>query len=91
VHSAADAVKSIMAGASAVQMVSALLMHGPNHLKKVLDEMKIWMEKNEYSSVRLMQGSMSLSRCPDAKAFERANYMRVLQSWRQQNSAQANA
>ncbi|MGE5609304.1 MAG: dihydroorotate dehydrogenase-like protein [Bacillota bacterium] len=89
VHCAADAVKSIMAGASAVQMVSALLMHGPNHLKKVLDEMKVWMEKNEYSSVRLMQGSMSLSRCPDAKAFERANYMRVLQSWRQQNSANA--
>ncbi|HEX2972768.1 MAG TPA: dihydroorotate dehydrogenase-like protein [Tepidisphaeraceae bacterium] len=92
VHSATDAIKAIMAGASAVQMVSALLLHGPSHLKNVLDEMKIWMEKNEYSSGRLMLGSMSLSRCPDAKAFERANYMRVLQSWRQQmNSPQTQA
>jgi dihydroorotate dehydrogenase (fumarate) len=63
-------------------MVSALLIHGPAHLGKVLGQMKEWMEQNEYSSVRLMQGSMSLSRCPDAHAFERANYMRVLQSWR---------
>ena len=82
VHSGADAIKAIMTGASAVQMVSALLIHGPGHLGKVLGQMKEWMEQNEYSSVRLMQGSMSLSRCPDAHAFERANYMRVLQSWR---------
>lgn len=82
VHSGADAIKAIMTGASAVQLVSALLINGPGHLSKVLGEMKEWMEQNEYSSVRLMQGSMSLSRCPDAHAFERANYMRVLQSWR---------
>jgi dihydroorotate dehydrogenase (fumarate) len=82
VHSGTDAIKAIMTGAAAVQMVSALLIHGPGHLGKVLGQMKEWMEQNEYSSVRLMQGSMSLSRCPDAHAFERANYMRVLQSWR---------
>jgi dihydroorotate dehydrogenase (fumarate) len=88
-HSAEDAVKAIMTGASCVQVVSALLMHGIDHMKKILDGMKVWMEQNEYSSIRMMQGSMSLSRCPDAHAFERANYMRVLQSWRQQNGASA--
>jgi dihydroorotate dehydrogenase (fumarate) len=40
------------------------------------------MAANEYTSLRQLQGSMNLSRCPDATAFERANYMRTLQSWR---------
>jgi len=82
VHTAADAIKSIMAGAHTVQLVSCLLREGPQYLRKILDGMKAWMEENEYSSVRLMHGTMSLARCPDARAFERANYMRVLQSWR---------
>lgn len=82
VHTGADAIKAIMAGARAVQIVSALLEHGPERLKAIRDEMTQWMEANEYSAVRLMQGCMSLVRCPDPHAFERANYMRVLQSWR---------
>jgi dihydroorotate dehydrogenase (fumarate) len=82
VHTAADAIKSIMAGASAVQLVSALLMHGPDHLTIVQDAMSQWMEENNYHSVRQMRGSMALDRCPDPQAFERANYMRTLQSWR---------
>ena len=85
VHSGTDAVKAIMAGARGVQVVSALLEKGPEYLKTILNEMKEWMQANEYASVRLMQGSMSLVRCPDPHAFERANYMRVLQSWRQNN------
>ena len=44
--------------------------------------MKEWMEENDDTSMRLMQGCMSHARCPDPQAFERANYMRVLQSWR---------
>jgi dihydroorotate dehydrogenase (fumarate) len=87
VHTAQDAVKAVMAGAHAVQMVSALLLHGPKHLSTVLGEFSQWLEQHEYNSVRQMQGNMSLSRCPDPAAFERANYMRVLQSWRQQQGA----
>ena len=41
-----------------------------------------WMEENEYESVEQMIGSMSLQRCPDPVGFERANYMKVIQSWR---------
>lgn len=82
VHTAADAIKALMAGANAVQLVSALLMHGPGHLKTIIQGVHKWMEEHEYSSMRQMIGSMSLSRCPDPAAFERANYMRVLQSWR---------
>ncbi len=81
IHTATDAVKAIMAGAHAVQMVSALLKHGPSHLKVLLDDLKKWMEENEYQSIRQMQGSLSLARCADPAAFERGNYMRVLNSW----------
>jgi dihydroorotate dehydrogenase (fumarate) len=40
------------------------------------------MEVNEYSSLRQLRGSMNHKRSPDPAAFERANYMRILQSWR---------
>lgn len=82
VHSGFDALKSVMTGASAVQVVSALLLHGPGHLKKMRDEMAKWLEEHEYESLRQAQWSMSLQRCPDPGALERANYMRVLQSWK---------
>lgn len=82
IHNAEDAIKAIMAGAKAVQIVSAILQHGPSAIRKILDGMDKWMQDNEYPAVRLMQGSMSMVRCPDPRAFERANYMRVLQSWR---------
>ena len=80
VHNATHVIQSIMAGASAVQVVSALLRHGPEHLKIMRDEMLRWMEQHEYESLRQMRASMNLSRCPDPGALERGNYMRVLQT-----------
>lgn len=81
VHSARDAVKAIMAGAHAVQMVSALLKHGPDYLRLVYDELSGWMGEHGYESLRQMRGNMSLAKCPDPAAYERANYVRMLQSW----------
>jgi len=82
VHTALDAVKAVMAGAHAVQMVSALLKNGPAYLRKVRDQMADWMEQHEYDSLEQMRGSMNLSRSPDPSAYERANYMHILKSWR---------
>ena len=82
VHTALDAIKAVMAGAHAVQMVSALLQRGPGHLQRVRAEMADWLEDHGYESLRQMQGSMSLVRSGNPAALERANYMRVLQSWR---------
>jgi dihydroorotate dehydrogenase (fumarate) len=81
VHTGVDAIKSIMVGADAVQVVSALLRHGPEYLAIIERDMRRWMEENGYSSVRQMRRSMSLSNCPDPQAFERANYVRVLHSF----------
>ena len=82
VHSGVDAVKAVMCGAHAVQMVSCLLRRGPEYLAAVRTQLSDWLEAHEYASLGQMRGSMNLTRCPDPKSFERANYMRVLQNWR---------
>jgi dihydroorotate dehydrogenase (fumarate) len=81
VHTAVDVVKAVMAGAHATQMVSALLRHGPEYLRQVRRDLGRWLEEHEFESLRQMQGSMSLLRCPDPGAYQRANYIRLLQSW----------
>jgi dihydroorotate dehydrogenase (fumarate) len=80
-HSSSDVIKAVLAGAHAVQMVSAILRRGPEHVRQVLDGVVAWMEEQEYSSVRQMQGSMNLRRSPNPDGIERANYFQVLHSW----------
>ena len=82
VHTGVDALKAVMAGASGVQMVSALLHHGPEHIATVREEMRNWLDEHEYHSLGQALGSMSLERCPDPAAYERGNYVRMLQNWR---------
>jgi len=81
-HSAEDVIKAILAGAHAVQLVSVLLKHGPRYLSTILHGLQMWMDEHGYQSVSEFRGVMNLRRCPDAAAFERANYQRILQSWR---------
>jgi dihydroorotate dehydrogenase (fumarate) len=75
----ADLVK---AGADAVQMVSALLKHGPQYLRIVRRELAQWLIDHDYDSLAQAKGSMNLSRSPDPGAYERANYMDILKSWK---------
>jgi dihydroorotate dehydrogenase (fumarate) len=81
VHGAHDAIRSVMAGAHAVQVVSALLVRGPEYLRTLLLETERWMEEHEWTSLQAMRGSMNLKRCPDPQVYERANYMLILQTW----------
>jgi dihydroorotate dehydrogenase (fumarate) len=87
VHTVLDVLQAVMAGAHAVQMVSALLHHGPEYLAELRRELEQWLEEHEYGSLREMRGSMSLRSCPDPQAYERANYMLMLQSWKPVNGA----
>jgi dihydroorotate dehydrogenase (fumarate) len=64
------------------QTVSALLMHGPEHLRTVVADLAAWMQEHEWDSLVRMRGNMNLAKVPDADAYERANYMLLLQSWR---------
>ena len=82
VHTYEDVLKGLMAGAKVTMMASELLENGLGRIGEILGEMTRWMEEREYESVAQMQGSMSQRNVGDPAAFERANYMRALQSWR---------
>jgi len=82
VHNHIDVLKGLMAGAKVTMMASELLKNGPERIGVILDDAVAWMEAHEYESVAQMQGSMSQQNVADPTAFERANYMKVLQSWR---------
>ena len=75
VHAALDVVKATMAGAHAVQMVSALLRNGPRHFGVVLADLEAWMEENEWASLDPMRGNMSLGRISDPGTYERAHFV----------------
>ncbi len=73
-----DILKSMMSGADAVEMVSAILENGVEHIQKTLQDLESWMINKEYDSIEQMKGSISLSHTSNPAAYERANYMRVL-------------
>ncbi len=82
VHNADDVLKMLMVGSNVTMMCSALLQQGPYWITKVLKDMETWMEEHEYSSVKQMIGSMSHKSVKEPAAFERANYMKVLNSYK---------
>lgn len=82
VHDGIGALKAVMAGADAVQMVSALLLHGPERLAQTRAGLAEWLEEHEYESLAQARGSMSLQKSPNPQAFTRANYMRILNGWK---------
>lgn len=82
VHNEKDAIKLLMAGADVTMMCAALLQHGPDYARTVITGLGAWLEEHEYSSVRELRGSMSQKAVADPAAYERANYMKTLQSFR---------
>ncbi|MEI6279522.1 MAG: dihydroorotate dehydrogenase-like protein [Verrucomicrobiae bacterium] len=82
VHNVHDAIKGIMAGADVLQVVSLVLRHGPQALESLIRDCTRWMEEHDYQEVSEMRGCLSHRNSPDPAAFERANYLRVLQLWK---------
>lgn len=81
VHTSEDALKAVFAGADAVQVVSLLLKSGPEALISLRSEMSDWLEEHGYESLAQAKGTLNLSHTPDPSAYERGNYMHILQSW----------
>ena len=81
VHTAEDVVKGVMAGAQVVMLTSALLKNGIGYLRDLERELADWIERHEYESVRQMRGSMNATAVAEPAAFERANYLKVLESY----------
>jgi dihydroorotate dehydrogenase (fumarate) len=82
VHDHEDVLKLLMVGADVTMMTSALLLNGIYHIGKVRQDMIHWMEEHGYSSVGQMKGSMSQRSYSDPSAFERASYIKVLESYK---------
>jgi len=82
VHTSGDTVKALLTGAHAVQLVSVLLQHGPNVLGILLSGLRSWMERHSFASLDQFRGLLNLNSCRDPAAYERANYVRALQSWK---------
>ncbi len=77
-----EVVKYLLAGADAVMTTSALLRHGAGYLKTLRDDLEAWMDRRDYQSVLQMKGSMSQLKVANPDAFERANYIKVLESYK---------
>jgi dihydroorotate dehydrogenase (fumarate) len=82
IYTETDVIKMVMAGAKVTQMLACLLKFGIGHIAEVTSKMKLWMEEKEYESIKQMRGSMSYMNVDDPAKFERANYMKVLHSYK---------
>lgn len=82
VHTYEDVLKGVMAGASVTMMASELLRNGVQRIGLIVQEVARWLEEHEYQSLMQARGSMSQQNVAEPAAFERANYMKVLQSWK---------
>jgi len=79
VHSALDVIKGTMAGAHGLQLVSALLRHGPRYLQSLRTEVEGWMITNEWESLNEMRGNMSFERIPNPAVYERETFRKLFQ------------
>jgi dihydroorotate dehydrogenase (fumarate) len=81
VHDGHDAVKAVMCGADAVQLVSVLLERGADQIGVVVKAFEDWLDEHEYDTLAQLRGSMAAHRCPNPAALTRAQYVRTLQTW----------
>lgn len=81
IHTHEDVIKALLAGAQVAMAASALLKNGIEHATGILTQMEQWLDEHEYESVNQMRGSMSQMNCEDPAAFERANYIKALETY----------
>ncbi|MFZ2450314.1 MAG: dihydroorotate dehydrogenase-like protein [Methylovulum miyakonense] len=80
-HHTPEILKALLAGADIVQLCSVLLMHGPERLRDLLTELENWLVEHEYQSIQQLKGSVSQQHAIDPSAYERANYVQVLDNY----------
>jgi dihydroorotate dehydrogenase (fumarate) len=80
-HQTPDVIKALLAGADVVHLCSVLLKQGVGRLTEILTELEQWLAEHEYESVSQLKGSVSQQHAIDPSAYERANYVQVLDSY----------
>jgi len=82
VHGAKEIIKYILAGADVVMTTSALLREGIGYLSKLVEDLRLWMDIHEIESISQMKGSLSMQNSADPGVYERANYIKMLESYK---------
>ncbi|MDD4362976.1 MAG: dihydroorotate dehydrogenase-like protein [Atribacterota bacterium] len=82
IHTAEDIIKGILAGANVTMITSALLLKGISYIEELITDLEEWMRKSQYDSIHDIQGLLSHKNIKETDAFERANYLKVLRSYR---------
>ncbi len=82
VQNGAEVVKYLLAGADAVMTASALIKNGPGYVGVLIEELQEWMKQKEYDSLERLKGAMSQRAVPNPGEFERANYIKVLETYK---------
>jgi dihydroorotate dehydrogenase (fumarate) len=80
-HTTEDILKALLAGADVTHLCSALLHHGPELITEILSDLNAWLDEHEYESVSQLKGSISQEHAIEPAAYERANYVNVLDSF----------
>lgn len=84
-HSGHDVAKAIVCGADVVQLASVLLQRGPIHVGVIRAQLERWLDEKQYVSSNEARGVLALGSTPDRHAWERLQYMRLLDSWQPRN------
>jgi len=87
IHTAEDALKMLLAGADVTHLCSALLLHGPKQLRTVLSGIAAWLEESPYDSLEEIKGVLAQQHTRDPGAYERASYVRMLDSYKVNRTA----
>jgi dihydroorotate dehydrogenase (fumarate) len=80
-HQSSDVIKALLAGADVVHLCSVLLQHGVGRLSEILSELEQWLVEHDYDSIQQLKGSVSQQHAIDPSAYERANYVQVLDNY----------
>jgi dihydroorotate dehydrogenase (fumarate) len=81
VHDGSALIKQLLAGAKAVQITSVLYKYGIEHVAKILEDLKNWMEKHKFSSIDQFRGKMSQSKSSDPASYERIQFMKYFRGY----------
>lgn len=76
IHSGWDVIRQLLAGAQITQVCSTLYKNGPEHIGRMLTEVKEWMGKHKYDSLEDFRGVMNFKNIPDPSLFQRTQYMK---------------
>lgn len=81
VLTAEDAIKMILVGADAVMVFSAIMKHGFGIIKEMEDELRKWMLARDFRTIDEFRGTMSTENIDDPGAYERVQYLRILNNF----------